>query len=168
MEHRKFSIAQVEQLSGVRAVTVRAWEKRYGAVSPIRSANNCRLYSFSDLRKIMCFAVLSQSGYTVKRLSGECEEWLFTKSQQVSTPYGKWHHAVNELLFALYDGYAAVQAEQMCRTYLQQFGPNQFINQVLWPFLVRSHLMFKGSRSTNEHLLVTATRRSMHGCIEQL
>ena len=49
---QEFSIKDLENLSGVKAHTIRVWEQRYSLLSPTRSATNIRTYSGNDLKKI--------------------------------------------------------------------------------------------------------------------
>lgn len=59
-----FSIGDLEGLSGVKAHTIRIWEKRYGLLSPERSENNLRYYGLDELRKLLNVVLLT--GYGVK------------------------------------------------------------------------------------------------------
>ena len=46
----QYSIKELEQLSGIKAHTIRIWEKRYNLIEPQRTANNIRFYSDEDLK----------------------------------------------------------------------------------------------------------------------
>lgn len=59
-----FSIGDLEGLSGVKAHTIRMWEKRYGLFSPQRDQNNLRYYGLDELRKLLNVVLLT--GYGVK------------------------------------------------------------------------------------------------------
>ncbi|HPN71050.1 MAG TPA: MerR family transcriptional regulator, partial [Saprospiraceae bacterium] len=45
-----YSISDIEQLSGVKAHTIRIWEKRYGIIPNRRSETNIRYYLDEDLQ----------------------------------------------------------------------------------------------------------------------
>ena len=47
-----FPIREVSRLTGVNAVTLRAWERRYGLIQPIRTDSGHRLYSQADINEI--------------------------------------------------------------------------------------------------------------------
>ncbi len=59
-----FSIGDLEGLSGVKAHTIRMWEKRYALFSPQRNENNLRCYGLDELRKLLNVVLLT--GYGVK------------------------------------------------------------------------------------------------------
>jgi DNA-binding transcriptional MerR regulator len=46
-----YTIHDLEQLSGIKAHTIRIWEKRYGLIKPERTCTNIRIYSDNDLKK---------------------------------------------------------------------------------------------------------------------
>ncbi len=47
-----YPIREVSRLTGVNAVTLRAWQRRYGLVQPARTEKGHRLYSEQDIRQI--------------------------------------------------------------------------------------------------------------------
>ncbi|MFK0313504.1 MerR family transcriptional regulator [Pseudomonas sp. NPDC090233] len=57
VEHQElYPIREVSRLTGVNAVTLRAWERRYGLIQPTRTESGHRLYSqvdIDDIRRIL-------------------------------------------------------------------------------------------------------------------
>ena len=60
-----YSIKDLEVLSGVKAHTIRIWEKRYGLLNPDRTDTNTRYYSDEDLRKLLNIAMLVKHGFRI-------------------------------------------------------------------------------------------------------
>lgn len=58
-------IRVVARRAGLRTQVVRSWERRFGVVSPGRSAGNHRLYSESDLEKLILLRKVTESGYRI-------------------------------------------------------------------------------------------------------
>ena len=58
------------QLSGVAAATIRAWEKRYQALTPDRADNGHRLYNDTDIEKLTMLLLLTQTGHTISKIAG--------------------------------------------------------------------------------------------------
>ncbi|MFW5645114.1 MAG: MerR family transcriptional regulator [Bacteroidota bacterium] len=54
-----YSIKDLEKLSGIKAHTLRIWEKRYNLVEPKRTETNIRYYDDDDLKRIMNIALLN-------------------------------------------------------------------------------------------------------------
>ena len=53
-----FSIKDLENITGVKAHTIRIWEKRYDLLSPERSETNIRYYSNKNLQKLLNIVLL--------------------------------------------------------------------------------------------------------------
>lgn len=60
-----FGIGTVSQLTGIPMDTLRAWERRYGVVSPSRSAANRRFYSRDDIARLILIKQLLDQGDTI-------------------------------------------------------------------------------------------------------
>jgi len=74
MNLSRFSIRDLEQISGIKAHTLRMWEKRYGLFSPQRSTSNVRSFSDRDLQKVLNISILNRNGFKISRIAG-LDEW---------------------------------------------------------------------------------------------
>ena len=59
----EFSIKNLENISGIKAHTIRIWEKRYKLLSPERTNTNIRKYSLESLRKLLNINLLYKNGF---------------------------------------------------------------------------------------------------------
>ncbi|TQD38638.1 MerR family transcriptional regulator [Haloflavibacter putidus] len=66
---QQFSIKDLEQLSGIKAHTIRIWEKRYGILQPKRTDTNIRYYDLKALQRILNIALLNENGYKISRIA---------------------------------------------------------------------------------------------------
>jgi len=64
-----YSIADLEILTGIKAHTIRIWEKRYSVIRPKRTHTNIRYYDDEDLKKLANIALLNQNGFKISQLS---------------------------------------------------------------------------------------------------
>lgn len=64
-----YSIADLEMLTGIKAHTIRIWEKRYGLITPKRTQTNIRFYDDQDLKKLANIALLNRQGYKISHLT---------------------------------------------------------------------------------------------------
>lgn len=64
-----YSISDLEMLTGIKAHTIRIWEKRYGVINPKRTNTNIRFYDDFDLKKLTNIALLNHKGYKISHLS---------------------------------------------------------------------------------------------------
>jgi MerR family transcriptional regulator, light-induced transcriptional regulator len=81
-----FSIKDLENFSGIKAHTIRIWEKRYKILEPDRTDSNIRTYSESELKKILNVAYLNRNGLKISKIARLDEDEL---TQQVMTVSGK-------------------------------------------------------------------------------
>ncbi|WP_299891782.1 MerR family transcriptional regulator [uncultured Lacinutrix sp.] len=65
----KFSIKDLENLSGIKAHTIRIWEKRYNLFAPNRTETNIRYYSLKSLQKLLNISFLNRNGYKVSKIA---------------------------------------------------------------------------------------------------
>lgn len=64
-----YTIKDLETLSGIKAHTIRIWEKRYGLLEPERTTTNIRYYSDDELRKLLNVSMLVKHGYKISKVS---------------------------------------------------------------------------------------------------
>jgi len=64
-----FSIKNLENLSGIKAHTLRIWEKRYNLLSPERTNTNIRRYSLDSLRKLLNVTLLYNHGFKISKIA---------------------------------------------------------------------------------------------------
>src|SRR3954452_15695996 len=86
-----FTIKDIENLSGVKAHTIRIWEQRYDFLKPQRTETNIRYYSNNELKIILNIALLNKFGYKISHINKmdveEINQKLYTLSH---------HEAKNE------------------------------------------------------------------------
>ena len=78
-----YSMAQVETLTGIKAHTLRVWERRYDFLQPSRTETNIRYYSDQQLRKLMNIGILTRNGHRISKIDKEVFK-MFVMSQDVS------------------------------------------------------------------------------------
>ncbi len=65
----QYSIRDLEKLSGIKAHTLRMWERRYGIITPQRTATNIRYYSDADLSKLLNVTILNSRGLRISKIA---------------------------------------------------------------------------------------------------
>lgn len=65
-----YSIKDIEQLSGIKAHTLRIWEQRYNFIKPKRTNTNIRYYDDNDLKLVLNTALLKDNGHKISRICG--------------------------------------------------------------------------------------------------
>src|SRR5690606_16223301 len=64
-----FNIKDLENLSGIKAHTIRIWEKRYNILEPMRTDTNIRFYDIENLQKLLNITTLHNFGYKISAIS---------------------------------------------------------------------------------------------------
>ncbi len=70
MVKTEFGIKDLENLSNVKAHTIRIWEKRYNLLEPDRTDTNIRKYNLENLKKLLNIAYLYNAGHKISKLAG--------------------------------------------------------------------------------------------------
>jgi len=68
-----FPIRVVSQRTGVNTVTLRAWERRYGLLKPVRTPKGHRLYSEDDIQRVLRIVDWINRGVSIGRVRGLLE-----------------------------------------------------------------------------------------------
>lgn len=74
MQETSYSIKDLEVLSGIKAHTIRIWEKRYNLLVPERTETNIRFYTDDDLRKILNISLLVRHGFKISKVARWSDE----------------------------------------------------------------------------------------------
>lgn len=74
MQETSYSIKDLEVLSGIKAHTIRIWEKRYNLLVPQRTDTNIRFYTDDDLRKILNISLLVRHGFKISKVARWSDE----------------------------------------------------------------------------------------------
>jgi DNA-binding transcriptional MerR regulator len=82
-----FSIKDLENFSGIKAHTIRIWEKRYKILEPDRTDSNIRTYSEAELKKILNVAYLNRKGLKISKIARLDEDQLTQQVMTVSSKY---------------------------------------------------------------------------------
>lgn len=98
-----FSVKDLENLSGIKAHTIRIWEKRYDLFSPDRDNNNIRLYNSDDLKKILNIAFLNNFGYKISKISKLSEDERKNLVKQIYSEKTNASFAISNFKIAMFN-----------------------------------------------------------------
>jgi MerR family transcriptional regulator, light-induced transcriptional regulator len=88
MSVERFPIRAVAALTGVKAITLRAWERRYGLIRPARTRTGHRLYSHADIERIRSVLALLDRGMQISRVREVLDAPRATGKQPTRTQWG--------------------------------------------------------------------------------
>lgn len=96
-----FSIKDLENLTGIKAHTIRIWEKRYNLLSPDRSDTNIRNYSLSSFQKLLNISFLNNNGLKISKIAQLDEEQIPIRVREIASRAKVEDHAINALKMAM-------------------------------------------------------------------
>ena len=98
---KNFSIRDLENLSGIKAHTIRIWEKRYNLLSPERTSTNIRMYSLSSLQKLLNITLLYNSGLKISKIAKIPEENIPVMVREIIAENNTKSHSINAFKLAM-------------------------------------------------------------------
>ncbi|GAA4281269.1 MerR family transcriptional regulator [Gaetbulibacter aestuarii] len=96
-----FSIKDLENLTGIKAHTIRIWEKRYNLLSPDRTDTNIRNYNLSSFQKLLNISYLNNNGLKISKIAKLKEEEIPIKVREIASRAKVEDHAINALKMAM-------------------------------------------------------------------
>lgn len=96
-----FSIKDLENLSGIKAHTIRIWEKRYNVLEPMRSETNIRYYNIDNLQKLLNIVILHKFGYKISKISKLTEDEIVALVNQITTSKNANNLAISQFKVAM-------------------------------------------------------------------
>lgn len=96
-----FSIKDLENLTGIKAHTIRIWEKRYNLLQPNRTDTNIRNYSVGSLQKLLNVSFLNSKGYKISKIAKMESFEIPTLVREIASKGEQKHHAINAFKMAM-------------------------------------------------------------------
>ncbi len=149
-----FSIQDLELLSGIKAHTIRIWEKRFEIFNPSRLGRNIRKYGILDLQKILNISLLQQHGYKISDLAKRSDEELENTAKSVSLDTFSSNYNINALLVSMFS-YNADLFEEIYSTQIKTLSFKEiFVNSFI-PLLNHIGILWQTKRvnPSQEHFI---------------
>ena len=96
-----YTIGTVSKLTGVGAITLRAWERRYGLIQPIRKESGHRLYSRAHIDQVNRITALTQKGMRISQIRPEMLGADSAADQADSEKADVWKDYLNSMVAAI-------------------------------------------------------------------
>lgn len=165
----KYSIKELESLSGIKAHTLRIWEKRYNLVSPERTETNIRFYSDEDLRKILNVSLLTNSGKKISEIASFSDDELCKAVLEINDEQVLNLKRVNQLIVAMSD-FNEVGFHDLYDTFVGELGFEKTFTEVIHPYLEKVGILWLSGeiQATQEHMVTNLIRSKLICAIENL
>ncbi len=135
-----YKIKDLETLTGIKAHTIRIWEKRYSILEPIRTDTNLRLYSDRELQDILLVSLLNQNGYKISIIADLSRDERIRRANQIHDAVSP-EVGINKLIYALVE-MDEMAFDQIVQKLVGDHGIEITFTQYLVPFLERIGVMW--------------------------
>jgi DNA-binding transcriptional MerR regulator len=164
-----YSIKDLERLSGIKAHTLRVWEKRYGFVEPLRSRTNIRSYSDEDLKKILNISILNRKGIKISRIARMNQEEITEKILLMTHDTTDFTSLIEQMIIAMVDMDPDKFDSIISRAILQT-GFEETVLKIIYPFLNKVGVLWlTGSiNPAQEHFVAHYIRQKLIVAIDSI
>lgn len=164
-----FSIKDLENLSGIKAHTIRIWEKRYNVLQPMRTDTNIRLYDLHSLQKLLNITLLHDYGYKISKIATYSEEKIPSLVREIVTSKNANNHAISDFKLAMMN----FDQDLFFKTYdwlIEKKTFKEVFMQVFVPLMNELGLLWQTDTITpaHEHFVSYLIKQKLLVNIEQL
>jgi DNA-binding transcriptional MerR regulator len=145
-----FSIKDLENLSGVKAHTIRIWEKRYNLLNPSRSETNIRNYDSKSLQKLLNIKLLLENGFKISKIALLNEHDLINETQKIVVKELPESMSYNSLKFSMLN-FDAFLFETTYQKLTAQYDFKTIFLEIFLPFLDEIGLLWQTYTITPAH-----------------
>ncbi len=157
-----FTIKDLENLTGIKAHTIRIWEQRYHFLKPGRTQTNIRYYTNDELKKILNISLLNKFGYKISHIDRMSEEEINNKILQLSNLQALQERVIHELIQAMIE-MDLERFEDALDNHIGSRGIEKTIQQIIFPFMERIGVLWMAGHinPAQEHLVSNIVRQKI-------
>ncbi|MGQ1783568.1 MULTISPECIES: MerR family transcriptional regulator [unclassified Saccharicrinis] len=157
-----YSIKDLEKISGIKAHTIRIWERRYGVIEPMRSDTNIRKYSDDDLKRILNIAILNQNGFKISKIANLNNQQLKEKVIDLCLDHGNTNVQIESLVVSMLE-LNEYKFNNVLTTSIIKRGFENTVEEILFPFLDRIGVLWQAGTVSpaQEHFISNLIRQKI-------
>lgn len=157
-----YSIKDLEQLSGIKAHTLRIWEQRYNLLSPKRTETNIRFYDDDDLKLILNVALLNDNGFKISKIASMNMEDIreeVMKLTERSLTHDDQIHALTICMIEMDEE----RFEKVLSTNIIKLGFEQTMLNIIYPFMSKIGVLWQTGaiNPAQEHFISNLVRQKL-------
>jgi len=166
-----YSIKDLEQLSGIKAHTIRIWEVRYGLLKPSRTDTNIRYYDDEQLKRLLNISFLIKNGLKISKISlmdsKELHDTLVSfynlQENDQSTD-----DKINNLVVAMIELNEDL-FEKVFSSSVHQLGFENAVTKIVYPFLDKVGMLWTmgNIQPAQEHFISNLIRQKIIVAIDK-
>ena len=164
-----FSIKNLEHLSGIKAHTIRIWEKRYNLFEPERTDTNIRLYNLENLQKLLNVTLLYNNGYKISKIALLSPQEINENVHKltINKNADDWSIGLFKLAMINFD------QRLFTKTFndlLEQFSFSEVFKNVFVPLMSELGVLWQTNSisPSHEHFITSLVKQKIHAMCEDL
>lgn len=168
----RYSIHDVELLTGISAHTLRAWEKRYKTLLPHRTETNIRFYDGAQLRKLLNISALLPYGHKPSKLAvmsdREMHEHVMALNNDDIGTNGAGVH-INNLVSAMLS-FDEPAFDKVLSAMIMKSGIYDAMLNVVYPFLRKTGILWSTDNTSpaQEHFASNLLCRKLQSALDAI
>ncbi len=163
-----YSIKDLEKISGVKAHTIRIWERRYHIVVPQRTETNIRLYSDSDLKRLLNIAILNKNGYKISQIARLGDDSLKERVLDLCLDTKNAGIQIESLMLSMLELNEGKFNNALTQSIMKR-GFENTVEKILFPFLDKVGVLWQAGSvmPAQEHFMSNLIRQKLIVAIDQ-
>ena len=157
-----FTIKDLENLSGIKAHTIRIWEQRYNFLKPQRTTTNIRYYSNDELKTVLNIALLNKYGFKISHIDRMQPMEIREKILSLGDTRAIQERIINDLVQEMVD-LEMERFEKIIANYITAKGIERTVIQIIFPFLEKIGILWQTGHinPAQEHLVTNIIRQKL-------
>jgi MerR family transcriptional regulator, light-induced transcriptional regulator len=157
-----YSIKDLEQLSGIKAHTLRIWEQRYNLLNPKRTDTNIRFYDDDDLKLILNVALLNDNGFKISKIASMASHEIrdeVIKLTERSLTHDDQIHALTICMIEMDED----RFDKILSTNIIKLGFEQTMLNIIYPFMSKIGVLWQTGaiNPAQEHFISNLVRQKL-------
>ena len=157
-----FSIKDLENLTGIKAHTIRIWEKRYHLLEPERSDTNIRTYNLENLQKLLNVSYLNNNGYKISKIADLKKEEIQNSINEIAKKNNIQNPAIKDFKLAMLN-FDQAKFYEIYRSLSKDKSFKEVFYEVFIPLLTEIGMLWQTDiiNPAHEHFLTTFIRQKI-------
>jgi DNA-binding transcriptional MerR regulator len=157
-----YSIREIEQISGIKAHTLRIWEQRYNFINPKRTETNIRYYDDEDLKLVLNISLLKDNGHKISRICDMPSCDMQVEVRRLMESKMGFPEQIQGLTLAMLD-LDEDRFEKILSTNILQIGFERTMMKLIFPFFKKIGILWQTGAITTgqEHFISNLVRQKI-------
>ncbi len=163
----RFSIKDIEAITGIKGHTLRIWEQRYGIIAPKRTDTNIRYYDDDDLKLLLNITALNNNGYKISEIAKLKPQEIANLVISLNNPQHPYKQQIKSLVASML-AFDEAAFHRQITTCVLQHGFEQCMINIIFPFLNEVGMLWQvGSiHPSHEHFVTNLVKQKLYVAID--